>query len=186
MKVLPRPLCVFWWQLAHTRRVSSNRVSLANWFYPFLYLWAGFAKVPPQFSGLGGGINIRSQHNTWSFLLVASARRSHFSSSFAPSSRRFYEPGMSYKILTTSRRVNSIPFELMSPSLLRRNTDSKRHKCVVLTLPLTEAKTGTSKPTSPTPPPKKKKRTNVGLRLDLTGHFVTLKLSMPQITSNSK
>ena len=143
---------------AHTRRVSSNRVSLANWFYPFLYLCAGFARVPPQCSGLDGGSNIRSQHNTWSFLLVASARRSHFSSSSAPSSRRFYEPGMSYKILTTSRRVYSIPFELISPSLLRRNTDSKRHKCVVLTLPLTEAKTGTSNPTSP--PPTKKKKTH--------------------------
>ena len=139
---------------AHTRRVSSNRVSLANWFYPFLYLCAWFSRVPPQFSGLDGGSNIRFQHNTWSFLLLASAWRSHFSSSSASSSRRFYEPGMSYKILTTSRRVYSIPLVLISPSLLRRNTDSKRHKCVVLTLPLTDAKTGTSNPTSP--PPKKK------------------------------
>lgn len=167
---------------AHTRRVSSNRVSLANWFYRFLYLCAGFARVPPQFSGLDGGSNIISQHNTWSFLLLASAWRSHFSSSSASSSRRFYEPGMSYKILTTSRRVHSIPFELISPSLLMRNTDSRRHKCVVLTLPLTEAKTGTSNPTSPP----QKKNTNVGLRLDLRGHFVTFKLSMPQITSSSK
>ena len=147
---------------AHACRVSSNRVSLANWFYPFLYLCAGFARVPPQFSGLDGGSSIRSQHNTWSFLLLASAWRSHFSSSSASSSRRFYEPGMSYKILTTSRRVYSIPFELMSPSLLRRNTDSKRHKCVGLTLPLTEAK---QEPQTQ-PPPLQKKTTNVGLRLD--------------------